>query len=312
MKKILNSVIGVSMLLMTSCSNKEHFDVTGDSVTKIFVNTQTSYINNLEFNVIHTPTGNMGDQVQVKIPVRATEPVTSDVSVSLAIDNSLLKVDDRAVPTEWIDIEHTVLKIASGTTHSVDSLVVNIPDVSMLTEPSYLIPIRIKSISGSSNSEISSNLSTIMVRIKTRSTNVYNSPTSGGGTIVTNRAGWTATVDPEPTAGLANNMFTTSTSQHWTLSPAAPCHIQVDMQAQKTDMKGIQLSSSNNYRLTNVETFTSNDGTSWTSQGTSSMVNANNQYIRFYAPVSARYIRIAVLGWQNNANIRVSQYYIFQ
>ena len=60
MKKIMiKGLLGMVLLLQSACSEKEQFDVTGDNVNRIFVNTRSSYVNEVSFNVIHTPIGNM-------------------------------------------------------------------------------------------------------------------------------------------------------------------------------------------------------------------------------------------------------------
>lgn len=130
--------------------------------------------------------------------------------------------------------------------------------------------------------------------------------------MIVERSGWTATVVPEPSMGAAGNMFTNSNQQHWTLAPAAECAITVDLGEMYADIQGMRLGSSNNYRLALAETSVSANGTEWVSQGVAPLANANNQHIQFYAPVTARYIRVNVLGWQNSSNIRVTQFYIYQ
>ncbi|TJZ60649.1 DUF1735 domain-containing protein [Sphingobacterium olei] len=319
MKKIIFSVFGISILLISACSDKEQFDVTGDTVNRIFVNTQSGYVNDITYNIIHTPIGNMGDEIKLKVPVSATKPTSSDVKVSFTVDptlldtyNSMNQTGYQTVPANLLEIEGQELTITSGRMSSTDSLYIHIPNVSTLTESAYLIPVRIQTISGAENSEISSNLNTILIRIHTRSTNVYDGPTSVPGTLINDRTGWVATVNPSPTAGSASNMFTTSSQQHWTLSPSVPCDITVDMVTEKSEIQGIRMVSANNYRLSQVETFTSHNGSDWISQGVSAVANSNNQFIRFYSPVTARYLRVSVSGWQNNNNIRVIQYHIYQ
>ena len=246
-------------------------------------------------------------------------PVSSSTRVTLALDPNLLDAYNaqhqtayKAVPSNLLEVGNGDLTIPSGATLSADSLSIRVRDIATLTDPSYLIPLKITSVSGTSNASISENLSTVFLRIATRSTNVYDSPTAVPGTLINDRNGWTAQVSPTPTAGQANLMFTTSTQQHWTLAPAAQCDIDVDMGSIKESIQGIRMVSANNYRVTQVETFTSLDGVSWNSQGISTVSNANNQFIRFYAPVRARHTRIRVLGWQNANFIRVIQYHIYQ
>src|SRR5690606_12665083 len=148
----------------------------------------------------------------------------------------------------------------AGQSVSSDSLVFKIKDYTLLTDEAYLVPIKIKSVPNNSAIEISNNLNTVYIRIKTRRTNTYEAPTSVTGTQLTTRTGWTATVTPTPTAGTANNMFTTSTSQHWTLSPSRECEINVDMVSTRNNISGILMTSSNNYRILKVETLSSIDG----------------------------------------------------
>lgn len=320
MKKIMiKGLLGIALLAQFSCSEKEHFDVTGDNVNRIFVNTRSSYVNEVSFNVIHTPIGNMGDDVAIKIPVRATMPVSSSTRVTLALDPTLLdsynaqqQTAYKAVPANLLEIGNGDLTIPSGATLSTDSISIKVRDIAALTESSYLIPLKITSISGAADADISGNLSTVFLRIHTRRTNVYDSPTSVPGTLITDRTGWTAQVAPAPTAGQVAWMFNTSTTQHWTLAPAAQCDIDVNMGSIKEGVQGIRMVSANNYRVTQVETFTSLDGVTWDSQGISTVSNSNNQFIRFYAPVRAHHTRIRVLDWQNANFIRVIQYHIYQ
>lgn len=325
MEKAMKNIMikgGLAIALLTTlfaCSDKEHFDVTGDTVNRIFVNTRSSYVNEVSFNVIHTPIGNMGDNVSIKIPVRATMPVSAATRVTLALDPSLIDSYNakngtafKAIPTNLLDIANGHLTIPSGATLSTDSMSIQVKDIAALTDPAYVVPLKITSVSGAAGATVSENLSSVFLRVNTRSTNVYDSPTSVPGTLITDRNGWTARVTPTPTAGQVAWMFNTSTTQHWTLAPAAQCDIDVDMGSLKDGIQGIRMVSANSYRILQVETFTSLDGSTWTSQGISSVANANNQFIRFYAPVRARHTRIRVLGWQNTNFIRVIQYHIYQ
>lgn len=320
MKKLLHKVFGLALLLcLGACALNDEFDVTGDPTNRIFLNTQTAYVNNVDFQLVHTPVGNVGDQVNIKIPVRSTKPASGNISVRIAKDNALIDSYNRdnqtsfkAVPDNLLELTSEELVIADGSTVSVDSLVVKITNVTPLTEPAYLIPLRISSLSGSKGAEVSTNLNTVYLKISTRSTNVYDAPTSVPGTMLIDRAGWEANVNPMPTAGQAAFMFTTSTQQHWTLAPSAECDIDVDMKNLKNQIQGIRMVSANGFRITRAEIFSSPDGVTYSTQGVATLANANNQFIRFYAPITARYIRVHVLGWQNAANVRVIQYHIYQ
>ncbi len=320
MKSFSQIFFGAALLFcFCGCSTKEEFDVKGDATNRIFLNTQTAYVNNVNFQLIHTPVGNVGDQISIKIPVRSTKPASGNISVRIMMDNALIDSYNRdnqtsfkAVPDNLVQLTDEDLLIATGNTVSADSLALKISDVATLTESMYLIPLRISSISGNSGVEISTNLNTVFLKISSRSTNVYDAPTSVPGTMIVDRSGWEAIVNPMPTAGQANFMFTTSTQQHWTLSPSAECDIDVDMKSVKSQIQGLRMVSANGFRIIRAEVFSSMDGVSYSSQGIATLVNGNNQFIRFYSPITTRFLRVHVLGWQNASNIRVIQYNIYQ
>lgn len=174
-------LLPLCLVALAGCEAEKQYDFPGDAVSRIFINTQTNNDNRYTFNVVHTPAGAMGDEVVVKLPARATQPVQSDTRVSFAIDHGLVaayndahQTDFAPVPEGLLTIVNESLTIAKGQTISTDSLVISIPNRDALTEASYLVGLRLGSLSAGGATEISENMDKAYIRIQTKVTNVYD------------------------------------------------------------------------------------------------------------------------------------------
>ena len=123
------------------------------------------------------------------------------------------------------------------------------------------------------------------------------------GTLIAARTGWSATLDAVPSSGALANMFDARTNTNWYLTPAKVSNLIVNMGVQNTGITGIRIhTSTTTYYLTSANIYTSNDGVTWAPQGAArfSIINAY-QYVKFYSPVSARYIRMEITGWRSTS-----------
>lgn len=330
-KRTVGILAVAATYLLTSCGDDIHYDIVGDPVNRVFVNTQTNNVNNYVFTVTHTPASIIGDEVTVQFPVRSTLPATADIQVTFSVDNGLVNeyneahnTNYREISTEAVTLENNILTIASGHTSSSDSLSISVGNRSIFTVgESYLLPLRITNVSGTGGEEISNNLSTVYILVNTDWTNVYTTPQTSipEAILVTNAnsdwSGWSAMATPVPTGGNISNMFTTTTSGNannnaWTVSPATQLDIEIDMGDIFQSISGFSWVTANNFRPMSTEVYVSRDAQEWTFQGTVPLSAANTQFIRFFDKVEGKHLRFRILTWQNNQGIRIFRFNLWQ
>lgn len=317
---------GVLLLLtcvFASCSKKDGFDIVGDGTNRVFFNTENYTVNNYNnfvFPVIHTPTGSLGN-IQATFPVRSTQTVDNDVSVTYAVDYSLVESYNANRGTQYLRLPDGFLTLGSqsltiprGQVESSEMVNLSVPanKLAQLTAPAYLVPIKITTISGDGNTQISANQNTAYLVIRTTVTNLYNGTVLAdmtGSTLIASRTGWTATVTPSTatTAGSFANLFDARTNTNWQASNwlvnnvSKPLPVTFDMASTRNNISGIRIhTNSTTYALTSVGVSTSTNGVDWVSQGvTAPSIASSYQYFKFYSPVSARYIRLDVQASRN-------------
>lgn len=315
------TIMAFSLCTLYSCKKDKKYDFNGDALNKVFFNTGNYTVNSYNsysFIVKHTPVGSLAPAIKAELPVRSTQNVTVDTKVSYAVDNSLIADYNKdkgtnyvAVPAELISLSTPELTIPSGSSISSEMLTLSVtPEkLNLLTASGYVIPLKIAAVKGDSGVGVGNIASTVYVVITTEQTNLYDAPiaTDMTGILNTVRTGWSATVDAVPTSGTLANMFDASTTTSWYITPAKNVSMVVNMAASIDGISGIRYhTSSTNYHITLANIYTSTDGNNWVLQGLArlSIVNAY-QYVKFYTPVSARYIKMDVLGWRSATTTRI-------
>ncbi|MEQ6119124.1 discoidin domain-containing protein [Reichenbachiella sp. MALMAid0571] len=318
MKNIINSkyiaiwFAAIGMLLFQSCEEEEAFDVEGTATNKVYINTPFWSPINLPknsavFKVINTPAGSVlsnSDKLEIKLAAQCTHSAERDIKVTFEKDNSLILEGYSPLPEAvTLNMNTNQLMISQGTVQSNDSLTISISseDLQFLDVNSYMVPVRISSVE---NAEISSNLNIVYLVINTEETNVYTKPTSGDmeGDLIDDRSEWSATLDIPISSGSLSNIFNTSTRNYWFVNPATECTLTVDLAAEYSNISGIRIHSySTSYSLNSIMVSTSVNGEDWTSQGTAELSTSSSyQYIKFYSPLSARYIKLHIVGWSSS------------
>jgi hypothetical protein len=329
-KNVYSSLFVAGVILLTACTNDTlKYDVTGDTVNRVYVQTPTSWINNYSFSVLHTPLTHTGT-IFAKFPALSTKAAASNLKVTFAVDHSLVATYNAAhsttysqVPDSIVTMINTTLNIPKDSASSIDSMSISINNARLfyLTNPGYVIPIRITSLSNAVSNDksavISTNESIVYVVITTSFTNCIVSPliTDMVGTIVTTRTGWTATLDKTLNSGTLANLFDAKTTTYWYVTPASEVNLVVNLSKAYTNIKGIRIHSySTSYSLTSLVVYTSSDNINWTSQGIASLSGANSyQYIKFYSPIpTAQYIKLDVKGWKSSTYVIMAEFDIYQ
>ena len=298
-----------------SCSDEETYDVIGNPINKIYINTHewspvNAQKNLFSFSIVHTPVGDFGD-ILAKFPIRSTRPMSSSVTVKAELDNSLVDAYNKtygtkcvALPDGVLDLSKAMATIEERKSLSGDSITVSVDQSkrALLTDKAYLAPIRLVSVS-ESGSEISSEYSTAYVLITTSTNLIKTNVGSDGmvGSLVSDYSTWTATSDDTPSGGAFSDLFDGSTSSSWDFSSINET-IVVDMKENK-NVSGFRLYAQYGewgYNFNKVKISLSDDNISFNEIGTSTNSNMTNesgyQYICFYGSVKARYIKLS-LTW---------------
>lgn len=330
MKRILNLkyivmyIVVLGVFLLQACSDEETFDVTGDTANKVYVNTygrslEDSPKNTFLYEVTNTPVGSIianTSQISVKFGVQCTHVASEDLRVKFETDNSLIGEAYLSLPNGvTLSMDKAELVIPKGTTKSADSITLSVDSdkLNLLAVGTYLAPVRITSVNDG-NSEISSNLNVVYVMIATTESNCYNYSVAGDmiGNLITSKTGWVGTVNAQLVSGTPANMLNTSTTSYWRVSPQE-FDWSVDMANEKANITGIRVhTSSATYNFTKLHVYSSVDGINWTSQGITDLTIGNAyQYVKFYEPIDARYLKFEVLGWRSSSQIRVALFDVY-
>lgn len=166
--KNLYKVCGILLFgaaVLTSCDDEETYDIDGSANNLVYMNPSGQKVT--ECTLYHTPIGDFG-AVTASIPVKMQYASDATVLLSAEVDNQLVqKYNDEnnatcvALPADVVSALDIVADtIKAGTNVSTGAIKVTIPATAStkLTEPEYVVPLRIKvaNISGSTERPIAS------------------------------------------------------------------------------------------------------------------------------------------------------------
>lgn len=150
--KNLYMVAGLALVAglgFTACSDDE-YDVKGNPNDLVFLNKATK--KNFEGMIYHTPVGDIGSAT-ASFPAQIQRPVDGTVTVGAEPDTSYISKYNAAHGTSYIAAPQEVLNnlevktatIKAGEYTTTDSVEVSVrqSDFAKLTEPAYLIPLRV-------------------------------------------------------------------------------------------------------------------------------------------------------------------------
>ncbi len=148
----------VAGLGLTACSD-DSYDVKGNPDDLVFIS--KSVTKNFEGIIYHTPVGDIGSAT-ASFPAQIQRPVNATVTVSADPDTSYISRYNETYGTNYVSVPDDVLHnlevkmatIKAGEYITTDSVEVSVKqsDFAKLTEPAYLIPLRV-SASGAVGSQ---------------------------------------------------------------------------------------------------------------------------------------------------------------
>lgn len=304
MKEIFNIKLkytGLFLLLgvlLTSCGDEESYDFPGTNINKVYLQSFSNTVNGYDKYtgiIVHTPKKTITD-IDFKLPVRSTIKTANKVSVTLAVDNSLVDAYNfkhntkfQKIPDGLVSLENATVVIPPNSQLSSDSVrvFINNDKAASLVKGSYLIPVKISSLEGD-DSQISENRNTIYVEVQMSEDvdNIWDGMNASG-TIIKDRSKWTVTVAPEPASQFGDPIsifdgIDNSYNNYWYIKYKEQTSFVVDMKTIQQNIIGLYI----NRFVSKSKIFSSNDGNSWEEIGTTSYGS-----IALYAPINARYIK---------------------
>ncbi|MDD4193045.1 MAG: DUF1735 domain-containing protein [Mangrovibacterium sp.] len=317
LKQIASCFALAGVLLMQACSDDEIFDVMGSTENKVYIHTQSwspidAPKNSVVFNITNTPAGSIianADKIEVKFGVQCTHPAANDILVKFEVDNSLPTEGYQGLPSGVaLLIDKTEIVIPRGATKSSDSITVSIGSehLHLFSAGQYIAPLKISSVT---NAKLSDNLSSAFLLVKAAFTNCLDQATSVPGTAA-ERTGWMAKVN----GGDQGNKLFDDNRRTYFLGDNFT--IEVDLGAVYENITGLKL----DFYAWYYAMGTANIYTSATSendyelQGTPSFPGSTPQYVRFYAPVSARYIKVEITSpsYSSDYGSAVTEFNLYQ
>ena len=295
-----------------ACSDEETYDVYGDPYNRVY-----TLDNSQEYKIVQTPISTISN-VDYKWPVKCSKKADGDIKVKVVVDNSLIAAyndehgtEYEAMPAEALLLENMEMTIPSGNMVVGDTVHVQLTDnatvlASLKSEKGYIIPLRLESAQGG-NSRLSTNvLEPTFVTVTVTEDNVNHEATKydGTGTLVADQTKWSVIPLNGATGSNLESWFDGDPKVTASISDRTNYAVAfiVDMgQSYTFDAIAAYRASSWNgsiypafYSYAGAKISISEDGENYQSAGE---ITSDSMYIVFYAPLTARYIRIETTSY---------------
>lgn len=300
---IVPSATAIKYILVTPVSTVSRIPATGTATT-------------LDMNIGVAPNGTVLVPANIGFAAGINTALNANAKIVIVDDPSLVAAYNTAngksylnMPTGTYTISKNSVSINAGSTTSGSDLF-NIQLTSssaFALNKDYLLPVKIVANDATSIPGGTSN-NVYYLHFAVVSSNIDPSNTGLAGTSLS-KTGWTATASSTYSmAYAASNAIDGANNTSWFSSISSKPYLQINMGSSQT-IKGFSIVPNYGafgavYDFLTMQVFTSNDGTTWTSQGvysgtaTSSSSNATSpdlKTIKFVAPVNVQYYRLQVL-----------------
>jgi hypothetical protein len=285
-------------LALAACNDDETYDFPGDPNNIVYTPDESK-----AYKLVQTPISTVCT-LDSRITAKCKDAATGDIKVTVAVDNSLVDEYNHenntnyvVLPSEALVIENTTLTIPDGSRVSADTTKVSLTDnadilASLNATDGYIIPIRMTSVDGNAKAAKSvTSISYLTVTVTYDNVNHDADLTEAKGTPVEDQSEWTVN-NTQLSAMLDGNSY-----NNGYLTSDSDIEIIVDMGKEykfdaivaKYGFSWGSYSYEYGTLYANTELSISNDGNSWTNIAT---IEKTRSYILFYAPHTARYIKI--------------------
>lgn len=296
-----------------ACDDDETYDVYGDPFNRVYISD-----NSKAYKIVQTPISTVSN-VDFKWPAKCSQKASGTIKATVVVDNSLIAAYNEehgtvfeAMPAEAIVLENAEMTIPAGKMVVADTVHVKLTDdanvlSTLKSEKGYIIPLRLVSAEGP-NTQLSTNMvAPSFLTVTVTEDNVNHEATEADitGTLVANQAGWSVNVLSGSGSNLDRwfdgNPQSTASISDWSNYKAA---FTVDMGKSYTfsvivAYRGTSWGEYNSISA-GTKISTSDDGTNFKSAGE---VTGSSKFIVFYAPLTARYIRVETTSYSVNCGV---------
>lgn len=312
MKNSLKHIAAAAVLVASlgACQEFEDFSTTVDGAPKlVYVNAGTD--NFFSTRIAHRPTGSTGS-FSTEFAVRCNTPVHPETTVTLAYDASLVEGYNAehetayaALPEKYLVLENATLTLAGNAVQTEEMMKVSLSgeaDLSALTEPYYLAPLRLESAGIGASEDLGAVY--LLVETEINLIRPITSPDDMVGFPAGNRSKWSAD------CGNFANLFDDNASTSVSFSAGGNV-LTVDMK--DTHMvTGVRFSGGSLSALTIDYSL---DGKTWEQGGTpvegEYVSTGGAYYAAVYDYVEARYLRLS-FGFSNSYNASVNELDVYE
>jgi len=305
-------MFAICVLGFAACGDDETYDVYGDPYNRVYI-----LDNSKEYKIVQTPVSTVSN-VDFTWEARCSKKASGDIRVTVAVDNSLIDAyneehdtEFEALPVEAVVLENAEMTIPAGEMVVADAVHLKLTDdanvlSTLKSAKGYIIPLRLVSAEGG-NSQLSTNMlapSFLTITVTEDNMNHEAIQYTGTGTLVADQTGWTATTNGTVQSWYdpIESIFDGNGETYCYISNrSGDLWLDVDM-GKPYSFDGIRMMSSSYYGdsgsfSAGMTVSTSDNGTDWKAQGE---IESDAEDCVFYAPLTARYIRITVPnagGW---------------
>ena len=293
------------VMVFTGCSDDDSME---PNPSIVYIKAGMGNISN--FDVKHYVGGGNETNFALKFPAQVTRPMSSSVSVSIGVDNSLIEAyniknetEYSAVPEGAVELVDGMLVVEAGAWASTDSVAITLKDPSLLVDKSYLLPVKIDGVS-SSDYKSSINMNILYAIVTTTTVVIDEGATTIEGVELA-RDGWefTATSVGATISGESADLLNGITKEKGLHMRSGTSYtLTADLKSER-EFIGIKLAPYHSgYSASSLSTCSeilySNDGQTWTVgyDVPFSLAKASSslpyQCIKFYATQKARFIRL--------------------
>ena len=306
----------ICSLSLAACDKEDVYDVYGDPYNRVY-----TLDNSQEFKIVQTPISTVCN-LDFKWPAKCSKKASDNIKVKVIVDNSLIAAyneehgtEFEAMPTEALVLNNMEMTIPAGSMAVSDTAHVQLTDNAdvlgtLKSEKGYIIPLRLESAEGG-NSQLSTNmLKPTFVTVTVTEDNVNHDATeyTGTGTLVADQTGWSVTPINGSTGSNLQRWFDGNPKVYGSVSnwSTYKASLVVDMgQSYTFDAIAAYRGYSWNDNLyasisSGAKISTSEDGENYKSAGE---VTGSSKYIVFYAPLTARYIKIETTSYSVSCGV---------
>ncbi|MDR3132786.1 MAG: DUF1735 domain-containing protein [Prevotellaceae bacterium] len=293
MNSIIKTVLAGLLIAAASCTGKEDGN---DNPLRIYARGNDG--NKTTGQIINTSSGAHRVNLKAAFVCAATREVASDETVRLAVDNNLVAeynarygIDYLAAPEGSYEFSHNATAtIKSGNFHSEDTITLTITQPENFKVGTYLLPIRLHP----ATCQPSSNFGVIYVILHSSFSYFHGADKVAGTLVDPDGQGWLISGNGNGMGNILGNI-----NSYWYITEL-PATAVINFNLPKT-MKGLRfVSYTSSYAIGELSLAHSNDGATWNSLGTETLLPPVKysyyvqQHVEFYLPVTARYLKLTI------------------